>query len=122
MLRVKLGELSPDTVRHAAPGRENRSGETGKYGMTLAPLTPDLSARLGLPRDAQGLAVTAVDPFSPAADAGLQTGDVISQVNRQPVHTLAELQAALDQADKRPALLLVNRRGNSFFLTFRPRG
>jgi len=43
------------------------------------------------------------------------------QVNRQPVTSGAELQTALERAGDRPALLLVNRRGNNLFLTFRHR-
>ena len=42
---------------------------------------------------------------------------MIEQGNRQPVRTVAELKAALERAGERPALVLVNRRGISLFLT-----
>jgi Do/DeqQ family serine protease len=119
-VRAKLGELTADAAKNAAPGNEGDAGRKGKYGMSVAPLTPEMAARLGLPRETQGVAVTAVEPLGVAADAGLQAGDVIQQVNRQPVRTAEELQTALDSAGDRPALVLVNRRGNSFFLTLRP--
>lgn len=119
-VRATLGEFTSDAARSATPANEG-GGEGGKYGMSVTPLTPDVSARLGLPRETQGMVVTGVEPAGPAAEAGLTAGDVIQQVNRQPVRTAAELQTALDQAGNRPALMLVNRRGNGFFVTLRPR-
>jgi S1-C subfamily serine protease len=67
------------------------------------------------------VAVADVDPNGPAADAGIQRGDVIVQVNRQPVRSSADLTAAVGRTGTRPALLLVNRRGNTIFLTVKPR-
>jgi S1-C subfamily serine protease len=93
----------------------------GRFGMTVAPITPDLAARLGLRRDTQGLVVTELDPAGPAADAGMQPGDVIQQANRQPVRSPDDLKAALDRAGDRPVLVLVNRGGNNLFLSLRPR-
>jgi serine protease Do len=119
-VKAKLDELSADTARSAAPAGNNEGSATGKYGMSVAPLTPEMAARLELPRDTQGLAVTAVDPLGPAADAGLRAGDVIQQINRQSVRTVAELQTALDNTSERPALVYVNRQGNNLFLTLRP--
>jgi S1-C subfamily serine protease len=74
-----------------------------------------------LGRDTQGLVVTELDPAGPAADAGMQPGDVIQQVNRQPVRSPDDLKAALDRAGDRPVLVLVNRGRNNLFLSLRPR-
>ena len=65
--------------------------------------------------------VVEVDPFGPAADAGIQRGDVIEQVNQQPIRSVADLRSAVDRSDKRPLLLLVNHRGTTIFVTIRPR-
>jgi serine protease Do len=65
--------------------------------------------------------VTAVDPAGPAVEAGIQRGDVIQEVNRQPVKTADDLRAALDKNGDKPALLLLNRRGETAFLAVRPR-
>jgi hypothetical protein len=46
---------------------------------------------------------------------------VIEQVNQQPVRSLADLRTAVEHAGKDPLLLLMNHRGNSFFVTIRPR-
>ena len=54
---------------------------------------------------------------APAAEAGLKPGDVILEVNRQPVRSIAEMRAALAKSGSRPLLLLVNRAGRNVFLT-----
>ena len=101
---------------------EGSQGEGGKLGLNVAPLTPELASRLHLPEDKQGLVVTGVDPLGPAADAGLQQGDLIEQANRQPLKSVDDLRAAIQNAGDRPLLLLVTR-GNegSLFVTVRPK-
>ena len=61
-----------------------------------------------------------VDPDGRAADAVIQAGDVIEEVNRQPVQNVEDLRAALRKSTDRPVLLLVNREGSSRFVTVRP--
>lgn len=95
--------------------------DTGKLGIRVAPLTSALASRFNLPAGAQGLVVTGVDPAGRAATEGLREGDLIEEVNRQPVRSVADLQAALGRTGTRPALLLISRRGDSLFMTVRPR-
>jgi S1-C subfamily serine protease len=64
-----------------------------------------------------GLLVARVDPNSPAADRGLQPGDVITKVNRVPIHTLAEAVPIMQNA--RAILLEVQRRGRSSLILMR---
>ena len=58
---------------------------------------------------------------SHTADAGIQRGDVIEQLNQQPVRSVADLRATLERSGKDPLLLLVNHRGTTIFVTIRPR-
>ena len=123
-LRATLAELpveksKDDDDTASAPGASNM--ETGKLGIAVEPLTPDAAAKLELARDARGLVVTNVDPEGPAADSGIQRGDIISEVNRKPVSTREELRAALANSGARPVLLLVTREGQTIFLTVRLR-
>jgi serine protease Do len=117
-MRVKLGEL-PVAASQAGSNR-SEGGSGSLYGMSVSSLNPETARRLGLPESTRGMVVTSVEPISPAADAGLQPGDVITQVNRQPVSSVAELKSALTQTKERPALLLINRRGATLYLTMRP--
>jgi Do/DeqQ family serine protease len=111
-VRVTLGEL-PSSERPAAAA----SGSVGERGLTLERLTPDMAARLGLPRNSGGVIVTGIEPGSPAARAGLRQGDLIRQVNNRRVTNPAEVRELLSQEDDgRPALLLVERDGQPLYL------
>jgi Do/DeqQ family serine protease len=120
-LRATLGELPSQPNSRATPGGGDSNGESG-LGMTVTPMTPELASSLGLRGDARGLVVTEVDPAGAAGAAGLQPGDVIEQINRQPARSQEDLRAALSRAGSRPLLLFVNRRGSKFYLTLRQRG
>jgi Do/DeqQ family serine protease len=112
-VEATLGEMG--TTALGGDGAEQGAGE-GRYGMQVAPLTPELAGPLGTGVES-GVVVAEVDPAGPAAAAGIQRGDVILEVDRRPVASPDSLQAALDAAGERPALLLVDRRGTTLFLT-----
>jgi S1-C subfamily serine protease len=127
-VRVTLGELT--AAADAGRGDEGGGGgggaapeqsDGGKLGVTVTPLTPELAGRLRLPEDKQGLVVTGVEQPSPAAEAGLQQGDLIEQADRRPVRSIEDLRAAIHDAGDRPVLLLVTRGDGSSFVTVRPR-
>ena len=119
-----LGELVAKTDRgdeQSGQGGDSTNSDTGKLGIGVEPLTPEIASQLELPSGTQGLVVRDVDPAGPAAEAGIRRGDVIEQVNNQPVRSAADLRAALQRSGSRPVLLLVNRRGTTLFVTIRPR-
>ena len=127
-VKVTLGELvaSDESGREdggggGGGGGGGEEGDGGKLGVTVMPLTPELAARLRLPEDRQGLVVTNVEESGPAAEAGLQQGDLIEQANRQPVKSIEDLRAAIQGAGERPLLLLVTRGQGTVFVTVRPR-
>ena len=86
----------------------------------VEPLTPELARQLEVPSTTQGLVVRQVDPSGPGASAGIREGDVIEEVNRQPVRSAADLRTAIQRSGTRPVLVLVNRGGSTIFLTVRP--
>jgi Do/DeqQ family serine protease len=68
----------------------------GWIGVEPAELTPELAQTFGLPKGAdQGVIVTGVLARAPAAQAGIQPGDVIAQVAGQPVRSVPELLARI---------------------------
>ena len=117
-LTVKLDEAQAN--RTARDDGEPDAGDKSALGVSVAPLTPELAAQLRTPKNAHGLVVRDVNPDGRAADAGIQTGDVIEQVNRQPVQSVDDLKAALRRSGDKPVLLLVNRQGNETFITVKP--
>src|SRR6185295_4303380 len=54
-ITVKLGELPVRATSEGQPEGDQNSGDTGKYGITIEPLTPDLATRLGLKPTDQGI-------------------------------------------------------------------
>ena len=121
-MHVQLGTWTPQAEANAAapsqPGGGNGQGGNGapRLGIGVAPMTPDLAAQLGVPANTQGVAVATVDPDGPAAQAGIQAGDIIQQVNHQPVRSPADLSGAVARSGNRPPLLLVNRQGQTIFV------
>jgi serine protease Do len=95
------------------------SRDSGGFGMTVEPLTPEIARSLQLTRRTEGVVIREVAPDGAAAAAGLEPGDVIAQVNGQRVRTPEELKAALAKATGKPALLLVARRDAEVFVTIK---
>jgi serine protease Do len=82
-------------------------------GMTARTLTPDLAQQLGVDENVKGAVVTEVEPFGPAADAGIRQGDVIVQVQNTPVRTTEELRRELGKADLEKGVRIVVLSGDS---------
>jgi Do/DeqQ family serine protease len=117
-LNVTLDEAA--SSRSARNGTDPGMANGEALGVSVAPLTPDMASRAGVPRDTRGLMVQDVDPDGRAASAGIRPGDVIVEVNQKPVGSVADLRSAVRGASDRPLLLLVNREGRDLFVTVRP--
>jgi len=116
-LPVQLGELNPEEARNQG-GRtrgNNNSADNALDGVSVEDLTSQVARGLGLSAGVSGVVVTEVNPNSTAASAGLQRGDVIQEVNRKPVKSAAEFEAAVRNS-KDGTLLLVNRDGHTTFV------
>jgi serine protease Do len=114
---LTLAELSG---KQMAANGEDQGANGDRYGMSVAPLTPDLANQMGVHAQ-HGLVVEEVSPASAASEAGLQSGDVIVEVNHKAVNNLTQFRDAVNGSSGRPALLLVNRQGNDLFLALAPR-
>ncbi|HZR33513.1 MAG TPA: DegQ family serine endoprotease [Terriglobales bacterium] len=111
---VTLGEL-PEKNAESAPGGGSAENSPLR-GVQVDEMTARVARELGLPATTKGVVVTDIDPGSPAADAGLRPGDVIQEINRQPVTSVSEYQRIVRQAGKQSLVLLVNRHGNTAFV------
>ena len=112
-LTATLDEL-PST--RAAAQSEDDDPRAGALGLQVQPVPGERARALGLD-EGDGLLVTAVRPGSPASDAGFQSGDVIEEVNRQPVTGVETVRDAVADAEGRPVLVLVRRGEQPLFLT-----
>ena len=110
-LPVKVARLAEAPERAVA-----ESDTTAPLGLTVQTLTPALARQFGL-HESVGVLVRGVEGASPAADAGVQPGDVIAEIDRQPVKSVDDLARAIDK--RRPgssSLLLVHRNGGDLYI------
>ncbi len=111
-LPAKLTELPED----GRPAARPRGATSSSRGLSVDELTPRIAERLGLAPDTEGVIISGVKPGSPAAQAGLQRGDVIQEVARRSLRTVSEFRQAVGEAGDEPVLLLVVRDGNPLFM------
>ncbi|WP_101340930.1 DegQ family serine endoprotease [Cereibacter azotoformans] len=113
-MTVTIGELSADRLEPAAAAAPEGLG--APLGLEVQPLEPALARQLGLPEDASGVVVTAVDPAGPNADR-LAPGDVIEEAGGRAIATPRDLASAVAEARGRGVLLLkVLRQGNPVYV------
>jgi serine protease Do len=110
---VQISEMPGEKVAKAAD--ENDNTDAALQGVSVQNLDSRTARQLGLPAGTKGVVVTDVDPGSPAASAGLKEGDVIQEVNRQPVANSDEFAHAVKKSNS-GSLLLVNRGGDKLFV------
>ncbi len=109
-------EALPDDAGQDDPA-EPKEGSLEKYGLQIQNLTPELAKRFQFDTE-EGIIISEVEQGSPAAEAGLQPGMLIIEVNRKKVSTTNQLMAELKKADKRLLLRVKNERG-TFFVTLK---
>ncbi len=115
---VTLGELEDDEAARIA-GLEP-SGVAELLGIQVEAITQDMARELRTDDD-RGVVVTDVADESPAANAGIQPGDIIREVNRQTVEGLDAYEDATTALEEdEPVLLLLERRGNHLYVAIRP--
>jgi serine protease Do len=113
---VKLGELPDQAGRNGnTPNNDSVSSIPDTLdGVTVQDLDAQARQELRIPDSVQGALVTEVGPDSNSADAGLQQGDVIVEINRQPVNNAKEAVRLCTQAKGDQILLKVWRRSGGF--------
>jgi serine protease Do len=70
-----------------------------QLGITVQDLTPELAKQLGYPEEKSGVIVTEVVPSSPADDAGISQGTLITEVNRQKVENTQDFWKLVKKAE-----------------------
>ena len=117
-LRVKaqVGELAAEPT--LAGGKPDKAAEGMDLGLTVEPVTAANAGEYGFERG-EGLVVTDVDEGSAAALAGIQAGDLITEINRLKVATPAEYRQALANVKDSVLVLLKTRDGGSRFVIVR---
>jgi len=105
--QVKVGEMEEKGVKVSKAPASHKS-----LGITVQNLTPEIAKQLGLKKDT-GVVVAGVEQGSPAEESGIQTGDVIQQVNRKPVKNVDDFVQKVETAKNQDSILLLLQRGQN---------
>ena len=116
-IAVRLSTLPTEEAAAHSEDNSNGSASTALAGVSVENLDADSAHELGLSPNTKGVVVTNVDPSSEAAEAGLRRGDVIQEVNRQPVKNTAGFERAVRSSKDKNPLLLVDRNGSTMYLS-----
>jgi serine protease Do len=114
--------VSPGRSQPQIPAAPNDQTETSGplTSIHVGDLTPEMARQLDLPNNVRGVVVTNVDPDSGVAE--LQKGDVIEEINQQPIASVSDYNKIAASVDPgQPQILSVCRHRMRSFLVLRPR-
>jgi serine protease Do len=126
MLNVDLAEMPAEAAEQGAEAAPEEAAQPEKAtvfgGVAVADITDDVRTGLNLPKDVQGAVIAEIDSDSPAAKAGLREGDVIQEVNKQPVKNAKDLVAISKRLKSNEKILIrVYSQGRSGFVALEPK-
>jgi serine protease Do len=111
-LSVKIGRMPGERAETASQPSGQAESAQAKWGLALRDLDARMAQRVGV-APGEGVLVAAVKPDSAAERAGVRQGDVILEVNRHKVASVAEAQAEAKKQEAGGSLLLLLKRGNA---------
>ena len=116
-MRSRSGAAHPSPV----PKSKQVEPSTGP-GLAVSDATPQLLQEMNIQRkETGGVVVSEVAPMSPAAAAGLQRGDIITEAGGKPVRGKKDFEAIMQGMDnERGILLLLERSGQKTFAILKP--
>ena len=108
-LQVKIGEQpgEKEDVSAAAP-----TETAEKFGVSVQELSDEIANQLGYEGET-GVIVSNVESGSAADDAGLRRGDLIKEINKQPIESLADYNKAMKAIGDEKSFLALIRRGEN---------
>jgi len=115
-IEAKIGELKDQEI---ASAKDNEPGSN--WGLQVQTITPEIASQLNL-QSTKGVVIAGVQPDSPAADAGLQQGDVVLEVNHTKINSVDDflsMAKAVKKANS-SALLLVARGNATLYTVIKP--
>ncbi len=113
-ISVTVGELPKDIAAAVTPEQEIEKSNP-LAGVRVGPLSESPG---NLPSGQKGVLVTQILPGTPAARSGIRKGDIILEINRQPIISINVFQKTVARLpSQKPVLLLIERNGSTIFLT-----
>ena len=126
IINVELAEMPAGEAEEGAETTPEGSAQPEKAtvfgGVAVADITDDIRTALNLSKDIKGSVIAEIDADSPAAKAGLREGDVIQEVNKQPVRNAKDLVAISKKLKPNEKILIrVWSQGRSGFVALEPK-
>lgn len=105
-------EVLPEDLDSETPTSiETESDQLEKLGLAVEDMSPSIAMQLGM-EGVEGVLISEVRDGSPAQRQGLEPGNVITHVNRQPVGSKSKLMAELQSDSNENGVLLFVRTNN----------
>jgi serine protease Do len=112
-LTVEVGGLDADDSYSLSGGNADQ-GNAGRTGIVVSEATEEMLDRAGV---GGGVLVREVVPGSPAAEAGVAPGDIITLVGSTPIKNVKAFEKAVDKLDSQTSVhLRLMRRGSPLFI------
>jgi len=124
---VQLAEMPAGVTAEggpeASPEESAQPEKTTVFGgVAVADITEDIRTALNLPKEVLGAVIAEVDADSPAGKAGLREGDVIQEVNKQPVKNAKDLVGVSKKLKPNEKILIrVYSQGRSGYVALEPK-
>jgi serine protease Do len=120
---VEMPAAATQPATEASPEESAQPEKSTVFGaVVIADVTDDVRTALNLPKEIQGAVIVELDSASPAAQAGLREGDVIQEVNKQPVKNAKDLVAFSKKLKANEKILMrVYSRGRSSYVALEPK-
>jgi serine protease Do len=113
-IKVEVAELKEEKEE------EKAVEEKADLGMVVEEITPEMELRMGGLPVKKGIIVVQVEDNSPAVEAGIRHGDIIIEVDQEPMKNLVRYREKIRQYKKGDTILfLVNRGGATLYLTLK---
>jgi serine protease Do len=122
-LEVAIAEQPKDMTQIGGEKKNAPSDHvsTALAGLEVSELTPTLARRLGISKSEKGVVITQIDSGSAGMAAGLRAGDLIVEMNRQPIKSLKDYNRVASKVRKDDSiLLLINRQGRNSYFALKP--
>ncbi|MGV1099597.1 DegQ family serine endoprotease [Thiovibrio sp. JS02] len=117
--KKKVGVVIAKLEEEQLAMEQPNNGLARELGMQVQDLTPEIAASLGID-DKFGVLITNVEPDSPAAEAGLRKGDLLLEVNQEPVKDVQSfLKKMKGVKEKSVVSFFVKRDGHTRFFGLR---
>jgi len=127
MFDFQLTEMPAGVTEEGGPeGSPEESTQPEKTtvfgGVAIADITDDVRSVLNLPKDIHGAVIAEIGADSPAGKTGLREGDVIQEVNKQPVKNAKDLVAASKKLRPNEKILIrVYSQGRGGYVALEPK-